>query len=532
MTDMSSRRPRTDGRAAFRWLLPLLAVALGLRLYQALGTTYVWDEDRDWIAIAEGISLDPASLHLPVREGQHPALPAYFIRAGAEIAGHGFVGHRLFSLVAGVLSVGLIALAGLRWGGPAGGLFAGVLLTFNEYHVAFSALAMARIFYLTFGLVSILAFLRFLEDERPRDLYGAMGAAALAFLCKETAVLLVLVGAGTLLAFRPAWYRRREPYLAALLFLAIVSPDLWWQLRPDRTGFEAGYGDHLGRISGIGVTYQPWVFFGRDAVRAALEVVGRPFVDTAAEYPTMNPLFGLTLLGGTALCTLGLRRRLSPGIAFLAACVWVPLIFFTFVQTRSTELLLAAVAWNWVDIALLPGTLLAALWIAGSEGWRRGLAGALVLAAVAVSVARTVPGRLDFSPAALGACPDELVPLDGRWVPVRMEVQGCATCGLEMDELILEDIFLLRGGERESLIGSDLVRGADIGTRDRRFELRAEASGDGRAWFYHVAYRVPSRSVDGSVPSIGTSIVATPEPARKARFWACPDAAEASVADR
>ena len=57
-------------------LILILVAGLFLRLYLASVTEYIWDENQDWIRIAEKISLRPGNIYLPLHDFQHPSLPA------------------------------------------------------------------------------------------------------------------------------------------------------------------------------------------------------------------------------------------------------------------------------------------------------------------------------------------------------------------------------------------------------------------------------------------------------------------------
>lgn len=248
------------------FLLLVLLLALVLRLDIALTTTYMWDEERDWIRLATDISLRPGSFNLPVH-GFHPALPAYFIRTGSLLLGANFLGFRLLSLIAGILTI----LMAFRLAGEVAGVgaarWAAILLTFCEYHVQVSAIATEKAFYLAFSLLAIYAFCRFLRTEKPHYLYITAVSAGLGFLCKETSSLLApaLLVVFCFRGYR-SWFLRKEPYIAALLFLAVISPDLYWNLRHPAGNViaaEYGYAQHLSRVGGLGYSVQPLIFYGR-----------------------------------------------------------------------------------------------------------------------------------------------------------------------------------------------------------------------------------------------------------------------------
>lgn len=131
-------------------LLLVLLAAFALRLYIALGTAYFWDEERDWLILARGISFVPGHLNLPIR-GFHPALPAYFMKTSSLLFGANHFGYRLPGLIAGILSIWVAVRLALDWFGAKAAHVTAVILASNEYHVQISTIAVEKIYYLTFA---------------------------------------------------------------------------------------------------------------------------------------------------------------------------------------------------------------------------------------------------------------------------------------------------------------------------------------------------------------------------------------------
>lgn len=492
----------------------LMAIAFGLRAYMAVTTAYIFDEDHDHIATAESISLRP--LHLPVRVGQHSALTAYFIKAGSWVAGRNPIGYRLFGIVAGMLTiVGVMRLAE-EWSGPLAGLVAGMLLTFNEYHIAISALAVEKVYYLAFTVLFLHALTRVLDRGETKYLFLAAVSAGLAFLHKEIAALLIPVaGLALLLTRRQRLLLRWETWAALAVLVLIVSPDLVAQLDSSAVG-EADYRTHLRRIEGLGFTYQPLSFFGRSAVRAVLGFLDRPFLDVAPEYPSMNPLMGLVLLTG-AVASLGRRPTLRDGRTVTYLCTfWLILGFFLLVQTRSPRPGIDPVAWFWTDITLLPAVILAGRVLASGRGF--GIRALSVTAVVAsgISLGAVFATRLGTPHVNLGMCPEQIMVPDGSYVPVRAVFHFCFACRDRTSEAVLTDVVESRDGVRESLDGTSLVRGAEVGRTDREFEVLAALSpGEGARWYWF-GYEIPGHD-ERLEAGVGVATQWNNGPA----FWTC-----------
>ena len=109
---MRRSEPARSGDAA--WFPAVLAVltlaAFALRLWLAMNTTWLWDEEREWIPLARAISFDPAALYLPLRTDYHGALAAYPIRAGAAIFGDAHWAWRLSAVLCGTGTVAMLGL--------------------------------------------------------------------------------------------------------------------------------------------------------------------------------------------------------------------------------------------------------------------------------------------------------------------------------------------------------------------------------------------------------------------------------------
>ncbi|HEX5041708.1 MAG TPA: glycosyltransferase family 39 protein [Candidatus Polarisedimenticolaceae bacterium] len=404
-------------KLARRLWIPLLlvAVALAARLLMVLTSVYLWDEDREWIRLANTISMD----HLPLRGVTHPILPAYFIHLGSLVLGANFLGYRVLSVVAGVLTV----LAGYRIverrAGTLGGAVAAAALALNEYHVMVSSVAVDMVFYLLFSVLALGAFLRFLEEPRASSLLLTGLLTGLGFLCNERAGLLVpLWCVALLLTGNARWLLRWPTWAALAIFVACFLA----------AKTQAGAGGQLDRFAGFGVTAQPLAFYGKSAVRKLLSLAHTGFRDWAPEYPSMNALLGTALLAATALALVFKRLRDDPSVRTCLALFLLVMALLVFVDTRyNEEANLAPQAWYWADLSLLPAALLA-----GISAGRGGLAGRMVAAGVlggallgGVHVAWT---RLGTSTVQGGAVPGLISPADGRMEELRTGFLTCAAC--------------------------------------------------------------------------------------------------------
>ncbi len=464
-------------------VLSLFLIALASRLYPLLTSTYVWDEEREWIVVAERISFHPGNLYLPIHEGHHPSLPAYFIKAGSTLFGKNVLGYRFFSLAAGMLTLLVLWRLAARWAGPAAAMWTLALLVLNEYHIGVSILAVEKSLQHLFAALSLYGFYRYLAGENVKCLYLSAVTAGLACLCNECSVLLLAAYGLALFWSRGwSWLRRRDSYLALGIFVLTISPDVYANLRWSGSDLGANYVDHLSRIGGVGFNRHHMLFFGRDAVAFVYDVLGRKLHDQAPEYPAMNCLFGALLLAAVGASLWGFRRLDVAGKLFLSL-FGVVLVFFSSVRPAATRRGLDPVVWLWVDLTLPAAVLLSAPVLSRQGGWRR----TAVLAAAGLVVLYagfSVWGRgLGFPSASAAAVPEVLWPADGRSEEVRVFFNVCAVCKPASDVKLM-DVLVNEGPGRAD------IEGADLGTDDRSFRLRAAFAG-GKPRVYTAVYRVP-----------------------------------------
>ncbi len=377
-----------------RVVLLIVFAGLALRLGLAASTGYIWDEDHDWICVAERISLEPGRLNPRIREGQHASLPAYLIRAGAMLVGHRPLGFRLFSLLAGALTILICAQLARAWAGLAAGRWTAVLLAFNEYHAGVSALAVEKVYQLLFVSLAVWALSCFQRRAASRLLYATGVATGLAFLCKEIAALVLPVFLLVLVSSpHRRWLARREPYLALALFGLVIAPDLHWNLtHTSPSGPRVGYAEHLARLGGPGLSPEPLVFFGRDV---AYSLVPQE-VDPAGEYPAMNVLQGVVLL--TAVVWASFRWR-DLTARLLLLLFWGVFGFFVLVRPRlSPRPELDDASWFWVDLTLLPAVVLAGAWLSELRPPWRGIGYGVAVGGLLLALASAGTHRLGLSP--------------------------------------------------------------------------------------------------------------------------------------
>jgi len=332
--------------------------------------------------VGRTISFEPGHLNLPLRGENHPALPAYVVKASSTVFGTSRVGYRGMHILLGLLTIAMVYAMTRQWYGPVPARWAAALMAFNEYYLNVSSRATAHVPNLLFVTAAVYAFSRFLATERPRYLYLAGASVGVAFYCKESTALLLPVFALTLLVGKHRrWLLKPQIYLACAAYALIISPDIMWNLRAnpatttvtynDRTVGQATYATHLRRIGGLGFSPYPAMFYLRPTVKAlALGLTGNELKDETLEYWSVNVAIGVLLLGAVLATTLrtGSRDQLQ---IFLLVMFWAIFGFFTLIKRGTVTGRLDPVSWIWVEVTIVPAVMMAGARLADVSGkWR------------------------------------------------------------------------------------------------------------------------------------------------------------------
>jgi 4-amino-4-deoxy-L-arabinose transferase-like glycosyltransferase len=365
-----------------RWFLLILLAALVVRVQLAMTREYIHDEENTAIPISKTISFAPGNLHLPLRGENHPALPAYVVKASSTLFGTTHLGYRSMHVLLGLVTIVLVYSLTRQWYGPVPARWAAAFLAFNEYYLNVSSRATAHVPNLLLVTGAVYAFSRFLATERVIYLYAAGASAGLAFYCKESTGLLLPVFALTLLISKHRrWLLSPHVYLAIATYVLVITPDIAWNLRtnPDtatvtynnQTHGQATYAAHLRRVGGLGLSPYPSMFYFRGPVTALYaRVTGSELKDETTEYWSVNSAIGALLVGAVVVTTV---RGASPDQLrlFLLVMFWGIFTFFTLIKKGDPPGRLDPVSWIWVEVTIIPAIILAAARLGDLTGrWR------------------------------------------------------------------------------------------------------------------------------------------------------------------
>jgi len=221
---------RTLGRLPLvLWLI--LVAALALRLLGAWCANLTFDE-RARVALAETIDLRPGHVNLVSRTVAHPPMSIYVMKLSGAVFGTSDLGLRTLHVLFGTLTLVPVFFLGKRVFGERAGLGAAALLAVDQFHAGWSRVVLTEPLMLFFASLVLLQFLWALERETTGRFVVLGVLLGLAYLAKEVAVLMVPVLWIYLLLTPPHRHLLRRPpwYLAQGVFLAVIAPDVIWNL--------------------------------------------------------------------------------------------------------------------------------------------------------------------------------------------------------------------------------------------------------------------------------------------------------------
>jgi 4-amino-4-deoxy-L-arabinose transferase-like glycosyltransferase len=393
----------TARQPSFRTLwtpLAILALSVALRVgWAATGPKVIESEGSYYARVGENLVAGRGYLGLRENGTQllYPPLYPLAIAAGVELGMRSEAAARLVSLLAGIALPLIVFAVASRLYGRRAGACAGTLAAAHPLLVVLSSSVLSESLYLTLSLAGLAFSIRLVSSGTRASALGAGAAFGLAYLTRPEAMLLVvLVGAGVLLACRDRWRPalRRVVLLGAVFAVFALPYVAFLHRETGQLRFEAKTADgiaySLRRAAGEPLGK---IYFGVDrdlketglGNTSNLELIRSTHASLAARarMTVANGKMNLArLLGGLgglafggpffgALVALGLfgtawsRRRLDEELPLVAA-VGLTLVTFTawsyFHDRFLFPLLLPAVVWagygldlagGWMRVSLL-----------------------------------------------------------------------------------------------------------------------------------------------------------------------------------
>ena len=358
-----------------RWALPALAIlGLALRLLGAARAGLTFDESIVW-AFAREITARP--VHLVARTADHPLLNAYLVRASSLAFGESDFGLRILHVLLGAATIVVVYRLGSALWGARAGLLAAALVAVDPFHVSWSRLIVEEAPLLLCEALALALLWRGLSRERLRDFLGAGLCLGLAYLAKETAlILLPALALGMLVSAQGRRALRTPgPWLGLLAALAIVGLEMAGSATLGETA-------HLDRALEIvrappGLTLKGTSLYLGELYR---RIVGPDVLDP--DYLEGNAFATHPALGALYLvAVIAAWRRADEGARLLAAVFWT-----VFVAASVVDGAKAFDPFWWGALSFLPAVLLAGRLCA--RAWTRSRwvprAGAAALVALAL----------------------------------------------------------------------------------------------------------------------------------------------------
>ena len=169
----------------------------------------------------------------------HPGMIGWMIWLSTRLFGDTPLGVRMVTFIAGSLAIWFVFLAGRRLYDDRAGRLAAMLFGIAYGTLKFGSMATPDAPLLLFWMATVWALAHALAGVRTAWWLLAGVFLGGALLSKYTAIFLPLGVAVFLLFSREhsLWLRRKEPYLAALVALAVFSPTIVWNAQNEWQSF-------------------------------------------------------------------------------------------------------------------------------------------------------------------------------------------------------------------------------------------------------------------------------------------------------
>jgi hypothetical protein len=310
-------------------LAAILMIALAVRVVYLNELGYNSDEA---VYAGQGAAIAQVSVLrdiFPVFRA-HPLLFQFMVALSFQFGAHDWLG-RLLSAFIGVATVYLVYTIAKRLYGQSAGLLAGLFLALMPYHVVVTRQVLLDGPMVFCTTLTLLMLTRFAETERPIWLMSAGAGMGLAFLAKETSILLV----GSIYAFlalSPKIKIRIRDIVLSLIMMALVMAPF-----PLSVSLAGGGGGNKTQ------QYLVWQLFRRPN-------------HTWDFYPSVvPPAIGLLVIAAAIAGLWLLRKENGWREKLLVVWIFTPIIFFELWPTKGFQYLLPAAP---------PIAILAARWLA------------------------------------------------------------------------------------------------------------------------------------------------------------------------
>jgi len=349
-------------------VLSIFGLALLLRLIGSVQTGFVFDE-LIWIEKARKVSFSLNNFNLVLHGAFHPFLEVYIIKLSTLLFDNSLL-NSLSSYRLDILSVRflhvvlssstvIIIYYLVRDGlGKSAATFAAFLVALCQFHLHFSRTVIQTAPLLFFVTLSLLFFWKAVNQKNNTFIILTGLSIGLAYLCEETAALLFVIffvflaATGRLMQ----WLKKWETAAAVLVFLLIISPDLYWNMTSQKSDITY----HLTRAAKLnGVSLVPTSLFAGELFLIFIKDI-ESFVggfDRRAvwslEYPPMHWVLGLLCL---VAAIYSIRNRKKDFIKLMLISFFFLFAFFSIAASSKP---FGNYNFWWASICFIPAIILA-----------------------------------------------------------------------------------------------------------------------------------------------------------------------------
>lgn len=345
----------------FFYLSIILLLAAILRFY-ALGRADVLTDEAslifrsigyfDWLATPyqttplEWLPNRPWWLYLSFHD--HPFFTFFLQFLQLKITGVSIWTMRLWPALYGVISVWLIYKIGKKLFNTNLGLLAAIILATNNLHVWISRLALQEALVILLILLSILLFLKTLENKK--NFYWLGLVIGLALASKLTTIIIWPALLIYLLIFKRQYFKYKELYLSLLITLVLFSPYVVYNIFLSKN-----FGHFDFQLSYL--LKQPveaWqIRPGRAEIPSRLQAFNFIFLGLQkALSPASLYLYLLSLASGLFYFIKNKFKNIQPSYYLLAIIIVLHIILYVFIGS-STRFLSMIIPWLAIVLALV-----------------------------------------------------------------------------------------------------------------------------------------------------------------------------------
>ena len=377
------------------YLLLILTIALGLRVFAAASVPLIYDE-QNYVKAATEIKTIPNIFNLQIkgetsirspdqswntnREGvvRYHLATLITVNLSKVLFGNSVLGMRLLFVIFGILSLFFIYKTVEEESDFNRAFLVLLILTFSQLHIGISRLMLHSPYHF-FVTLAIYSFFKALKANQNQWVYLTGISIGLGFLYYPWIIFLVVVFSIFLISKKRyrIWFKKKATYLSFLIMCSIILPYIFWtshefiyKITVDKNVSQLGFSlrafylyfgelfsffsDKFGVLHWDGLSEKLFL-----PTTTGLRLLG----EIELEFPVIHWVLGLAIFSGLFY---SLKSKKSELIRFslLMFC-----LFFVVISIVNGKVLF--LDYSWADITIYPGVILCANLLMGvGERWK------------------------------------------------------------------------------------------------------------------------------------------------------------------